>query len=85
MLLIEFEHLRDIVLDNDEPARTHIHTVRTGRTCCDSTMQSHITRPYLPVLMVGSRVKLLLFSGSLQSPTPGVLSRTRVVDRRAGT
>ncbi|MCA1647194.1 MAG: DUF3500 domain-containing protein [Chloroflexi bacterium] len=27
VLLIEFDHLRGIALDNDEPARTHIHTV----------------------------------------------------------
>jgi hypothetical protein len=30
VLLIEFDHLRGIALDNDEPARTHVHTtVRT--------------------------------------------------------
>jgi len=27
VVLIEFDHLRGIALDNDEPARTHIHTV----------------------------------------------------------
>jgi hypothetical protein len=27
VLLIEFDHLRGIALDNDEPERTHIHTV----------------------------------------------------------
>jgi len=27
VLLIEFDHLRGVALDNDEPARTHIHTV----------------------------------------------------------
>ena len=27
VLLIEFDHLRGIALDNDEPARTHIHTI----------------------------------------------------------
>jgi hypothetical protein len=27
VLLIEFDHLRGIALDNDDPARTHIHTV----------------------------------------------------------
>jgi hypothetical protein len=27
VLLIEFDHLRGIALDNDAPARTHIHTV----------------------------------------------------------
>jgi hypothetical protein len=26
VLLIEFDHLRGIALDNDEPARTHVHT-----------------------------------------------------------
>jgi hypothetical protein len=30
VLLVEFDHLRGVALDNDEPARTHIHTmVRT--------------------------------------------------------
>ena len=27
VLLIEFDHLRGVALDNEEPARTHIHTV----------------------------------------------------------
>jgi hypothetical protein len=27
VLLVEFDHLRGVALDNDEPARTHIHTV----------------------------------------------------------
>jgi hypothetical protein len=27
VLLIEFDHLRGIALDNDEPARTHVHTI----------------------------------------------------------
>ncbi|HEY1295336.1 MAG TPA: DUF3500 domain-containing protein [Chloroflexota bacterium] len=27
VVLIEFDHLRGVALDNDEPARTHIHTV----------------------------------------------------------
>jgi hypothetical protein len=27
VLLIEFDHLRGIALDNDDPARTHIHTI----------------------------------------------------------
>jgi hypothetical protein len=27
VLLIEFDHLRGIALDNEEPARTHIHTI----------------------------------------------------------
>jgi hypothetical protein len=27
VLLIEFDHLRGVALDNDEPARTHVHTV----------------------------------------------------------
>jgi len=27
VLLIEFDHMRGVALDNDEPARTHIHTV----------------------------------------------------------
>ena len=27
VLLIEFDHLRGIALDNDQPARTHVHTV----------------------------------------------------------
>jgi hypothetical protein len=27
VVLIEFDHLRGIALDNDEPARTHVHTV----------------------------------------------------------
>jgi hypothetical protein len=27
VVMIEFDHLRGIALDNDEPARTHIHTV----------------------------------------------------------
>ena len=27
VVLIEFDHLRGVALDNDEPARTHIHTI----------------------------------------------------------
>ena len=27
VVLIEFDHLRGIALDNEEPARTHIHTI----------------------------------------------------------
>jgi hypothetical protein len=27
VLLVEFDHLRGVALDNDEPARTHIHTI----------------------------------------------------------
>ncbi len=27
VILVEFDHQRGIALDNDEPARTHIHTV----------------------------------------------------------
>jgi hypothetical protein len=27
VVMIEFDHLAGIALDNDEPARTHIHTV----------------------------------------------------------
>ena len=47
VLLIEFDHLRGIALDNDEPARTHVHTtVRTpnGNDYGKDLLRQHYAR-----------------------------------------
>ena len=50
VVMIEFDHLRGIALDNDEPARTHIHTVvRTpnGNDYGKDLLRQHYQRSHL--------------------------------------
>jgi hypothetical protein len=51
VVLIEFDHLRGVALDNDEPARTHIHTiVRTpnGNDYGRDLLRQHYARFHQP-------------------------------------
>ena len=51
MILIEFDHLPGVALDNDEPSRNHIHTVvRTpnGNDYGKDLLRQHYARFHQP-------------------------------------
>ena len=73
VVLIEFEHLRGVSFDNDEPARTHIHSILRTRTATATGRGLTASTPREPAL---TRVG----QGSGIRPTP--LAATRYTSDR---